>query len=96
MLTWLDGSINFANNIGIEDINLDSLINRIKDSNIEEIIIAMNQTTSGELTTRYIKKLLENSNIKISRIANGVPVGADISYSDEFTLSTALKQRVIF
>jgi recombination protein RecR len=89
----LDGSINFAAGVGVEDINIQSLIERVKQGEVKELIIATNATTEGETTARYIKALLDDYDIFISRIAHGLPFGADISYADEMTLLKAIEGR---
>lgn len=91
----LHGAINFANNIGVEDLTINHLIEKVKNNNIKEIILATNATTTGETTARYIKKLLENTNCNVTRLAHGLPVGQDISYTDEMTLKRAIDGRVI-
>ena len=89
----LDGAINFASGIGVDDININTLIDRVKEGNIKELIIATNATTEGETTARYIKVLLEEYDVYVSRIAHGLPFGADISYADEMTLLKAIEGR---
>ena len=89
----LDGAINFASGIGVEDININSLIERVKQGEVKELIIATNATTEGETTARYIKVLLEDYEVLISRIAHGLPFGGDISYADEMTLLKAIEGR---
>ncbi|MFI3251721.1 MAG: recombination mediator RecR [bacterium] len=89
----LNGAINFANNIGVDDLNIDSLIKRINEFNVKEIILATNATTTGETTAKYINKLLENSDCNVTRLAHGLPVGGDISYTDEVTLKRAIDGR---
>lgn len=89
----LNGAINFQKGIGIEDLEISSLIERAKNSNIKEIIIATNATLEGETTARYIKTLLEGTNCNITRIAHGLPVGGDINYADEVTVLKALEGR---
>lgn len=89
----LNGAISFQNGIGVEDIEIASLISRVKNENIKEIIIATNATLEGETTARYIKALLEGENVNITRIAHGLPVGGDISYADEVTVLKALEGR---
>ncbi|MEF9920382.1 MAG: recombination mediator RecR [Erysipelotrichaceae bacterium] len=88
----LGGVINTAKGILPDDINIDSLINRI-DENTKEVIIATNPTVEGETTALYLSKLLENKNIKITRIAHGLPMGGHIDYADELTLIKALEGR---
>ena len=89
----LGGAISFQNGIGVEDIEIASLIKRVKDEEIKEVIIATNATLEGETTARYIKTLLEDSDANITRIAHGLPVGGDISYADEITVLKALEGR---
>jgi len=89
----LGGAINFAAGIGVEDININSLIERVKENTIKEIILATNATTEGETTARYIKVMLEDFDVLVSRIAHGLPFGGDISYADEMTLLKAIEGR---
>ncbi len=89
----LNGAINFQKGIGVEDLEIGSLIERAKSSDIKEIIIATNATLEGETTARYIKTLLEDTNCAITRIAHGLPVGGDINYADEVTVLKALEGR---
>ena len=89
----LDGAINFAAGIGVDDINIQSLINRVASGEVKELILATNATTEGETTARYIKVMLEEYDILISRIAHGLPFGGDISYADEMTLLKAIEGR---
>lgn len=89
----LGGAISFQNGIGIEDLEIESLIKRVKEEDIKELIIATNATLEGETTARYIKALLEDYDIKITRIAHGLPVGGDITYADEVTVLKALEGR---
>lgn len=89
----LHGAIAITRGIGPEDIKIRELVNRL-DESINEIIIATNPTVEGDVTAVYINKMLKPLNIKITRIANGVPVGSDLEYIDEITLSRALDGRV--
>lgn len=91
----LNGSINPSKGIGIKDINLDSLTKRIEEGNIKEVILATNPTLDGETTSLFIFKLLQKYPITISRLANGLPMGAQLDYADELTLSKALEGRNI-
>lgn len=90
----LQGVISPLDGIGANDIRIRELINRISQNDIEEIILALNPTVEGEATSLYISKLLKPFNIKISRIAMGLPIGSDLEYADEITLSKALECRV--
>jgi recombination protein RecR len=89
----LDGAINFASGIGVDDINIASLIERVKSGEVKEVILATNATTEGETTARYIKVMLEDYDVLVSRIAHGLPFGGDISYADEMTLLKAIEGR---
>lgn len=90
----LGGAINLSLGIGVDDINIMSLLERVKENNIKEVILATNATTEGETTARYIKILLEDYEVNITRIAHGLPFGADISFADEMTLLKALEGRI--
>ena len=79
--------------ISPQDIKIKELIERLNDDNIEEVILATNPNIEGEATALYISKLLKPIGIKVSRIAHGVPVGADLEFIDEVTLSRALEGR---
>ena len=90
----LHGSISPMNGIGPEDIKIKELLNRIAgEEQIKEIIIATNPRVEGEATAMYLSKLIKPFKIKVTRIAHGVPVGGDIEYADEITLTKALEGR---
>ncbi len=95
----LHGKIDPLNNIGPAEIYIDQLLDRIKNSvngnSIEEVILATNPTMEGEATAMYISKQIkaQSSNVKISRIGRGLPVGADLEYADEITLARAMEGR---
>lgn len=89
----LDGLISPLDNVNPEDININQLIERIKDSEVEEVILAVKPSIEGETTALYISKLLENTNVKVSKIAHGVPIGVDMEYIDTLTLELALEDR---
>lgn len=89
----LDGLISPLDGINPEDIGLDKLIDRIHDEKFEEIIFAFKPSIEGETTSLYIKKILDGLNIKITKLANGVPIGADMEYVDSLTLERALNDR---
>jgi recombination protein RecR len=79
--------------IGPEDINIPDLLKRLQDDEIQEVILATNPNIEGESTAMYISRLLRPTNIKMTRIAHGLPVGGDLEYADEVTLSKALEGR---
>lgn len=92
----LDGLISPIDGINPEDINIESLIQRVKKEKVEELILALRPTIEGETTSLYISKLLENEKVKITKIAHGIPLGADIDYVDSLTLEMALENRLDF
>ena len=89
----LGGLISPLEGIGPEDINIDKLLSRIDKEDIEELILALKPSIEGETTMQYIKKVLENKNIKVTRIATGIPIGTDIEYIDSMTLEFAFEGR---
>ncbi len=89
----LHGAISPMDGIGPDDINLKSLIVRLQDETVKEIIIATNPNIEGEATAMYIARLIKPSGIKVSRIAHGIPVGGDLEYADEVTLLKAVEGR---
>lgn len=89
----LGGLISPIDDINPEDLNIESLINDRISANTEEIILAINPSIEGETTSLYIKKLLENKNIKISRLSYGIPIGSDIEYLDPYAVIKALEDR---
>jgi len=89
----LDGLISPIDGINPEDINIPNLIERVKKDKVKEIILALKPSIEGETTALYISKMLEDTDIKISKIAHGVPMGADIDYVDSLTLEMALENR---
>lgn len=89
----LHGAISPMDGIGPEDINVPDLINRLKDEEVEELILATNPNIEGEATAMYISRLVKPSGIRTTRIAHGLPVGGDLEYADEVTLSKALEGR---
>ncbi|MGF6376451.1 recombination protein RecR [Clostridiales Family XIII bacterium PM5-7] len=89
----LHGAISPMDGIGPEDINLKQLIVRLQNSQVKEIILATNPNIEGEATAMYIARLIKPSGIKVSRIANGIPVGGDLEYADEVTLLKAVEGR---
>lgn len=89
----LNGLISPIDNVTPEDINIPSLIKRITDGNYKEVIIAIKSTIEGETTSSYIKRLLKDSGVLVTRIANGIPIGAEIDYIDSMTLEMAFENR---
>ena len=91
----IDNLISPLDGINPEDIGLEKLLKRIKENNFKEIIIAVKPSIEGETTSLYIKKILEGLDIKVTRIASGIPIGADIEYIDAITLERALTDRKV-
>lgn len=89
----LHGVISPMNGIGPEDITIKELISRMGDGKVKEVIMATNPTVEGEATAMYISRLLKPMGVSVSRLAYGVPVGADLEYADEVTLTRALEGR---
>ena len=90
----LHGSISPMNGVGPDDIKIKELLNRLGESSgVKEIIIATNPRVEGEATAMYLSKLIKPLGIKVTRIAHGIPVGGDLEYTDEVTLSKALEGR---
>ena len=79
--------------VGPEDINVVTLLTRLHDERVQELILATNPTIEGEATAMYISRLVKPSGIRTTRIAHGLPVGGDLEYADEVTLSKALEGR---
>ena len=89
----IGGLISPLDGINPENINLNTLKKRIKDENIKEVILAIKPSIEGETTALYISKMLEGEPIKITKIAHGIPMGADIDYIDPLTLEIAMEDR---
>ncbi len=94
----LGGTLSPLDGIGPEDLNIISLVNRMTadDNQVREIIIAVNATVEGQTTAHYITDQLEGVDVRITRLAHGVPVGGELDYLDEGTLSAAIKSRSAF
>jgi recombination protein RecR len=90
----LNGLISPIEGINPEDLNIPSLLNRITD-NVKEIVIALNPSIEGEVTSMYIQKILEQKNVKVSRLSYGIPIGSDIEYLDPIMMSKALEDRKV-
>ena len=90
VLAW---RISPMDGIGPEDINIPDLLKRLQDETVQEVILATNPNIEGEATAMYISRFLKPSGIKVTRIAHGLPVGGDLEYADEVTLSKAIEGR---
>ena len=89
----LGGLISPLEGINPEDINLESLINRVKENNVKEVIVVLKPSIEGETTMQYIKKILSKYDVRVSKIPIGIPMGTDIEYIDSMTLEMAFEDR---
>ncbi len=89
----LHGALSPINGIGPDELKLKNLLERLREGNVQEIILATNPNVEGEATAIYLAKLLKPIGIKVSRIALGLPVGSDLEFADEVTMSKALQHR---
>lgn len=87
------GALSPIDGITPDRLKIGELVNRVQTEGVEEIILATNPNTKGEMTARYITEILKSFNIRITRIAYGLPIGSDIEFADEVTLSKALEGR---
>lgn len=92
----LGGALSPINNIGVDNLKIKELIDRVKTGEVKEIIVATNPTPSGDTTAAYIARVLEPYEVEVSRLAYGIPVGGDIEYADEVTLLRAMEGRRYF
>jgi recombination protein RecR len=92
----LGGTLSPLDGIGPQDISIDALITRVHDAAVKEVILALNATVDGQTTAHYITDLLHGTTVKVTRLAHGVPVGGELDYLDEGTLSAAIRQRTPF
>lgn len=89
----LHGLISPMDNVGPDDVKMKELLNRLEDDQVKEIIIATNPTVEGEATALYLSRLIKPLGIKVTRIAHGIPIGGDLEYFDEVTISKAMENR---
>jgi len=89
----LGGALSPLNGVGPDQLNIKSLLERLKKGTVEEIIIATNPTTEGEATAVYLSKLIKPLGVRVTRIGMGIPVGSDLEYADEVTMSKAMEGR---
>ena len=92
----LGGTLSPLDGVGPQDLSIDALVTRVHADKITEVILALNATVDGQTTAHYITDMLAGSNVKVTRLAHGVPVGGELDYLDEGTLSAAIKQRTLF
>ena len=89
----LHGSISPMNGVGPDDIKIKELLSRLMEGEVKEVILATNPRVEGEATAMYLSKLIKPLGVKVTRIAHGIPVGGDLEYTDEITLTKALEGR---
>ena len=92
----LGGTLSPLDGVGPSDLAIDPLISRAHDETVKEVVLALNATVDGQTTAHYITDLLQNADVKVTRLAHGVPVGGELDYLDEGTLSAAMRQRTLF
>ncbi len=89
----LHGTLSPLHGVGPEHLRMGTLLNRVQANEVDEVILATNPTVEGEATAVYLADLLHSANVKVTRIATGVPAGSDIEYADEVTMSRAIEGR---
>lgn len=92
----LGGTLSALDGIGPDDLNIASLVNRAHEPEVKEVVLALSATVDGQTTAHYITDLLRGADVKVTRLAHGVPVGGELDYLDEGTLSAAIRQRTLF
>jgi recombination protein RecR len=89
----LGGTLSPLDGVGPQDLSIDALISRAHDSEVKEVILALNATVDGQTTAHYITDLLHGAKVTVTRLAHGVPVGGELDYLDDGTLATAIRSR---
>src|SRR5499427_3718921 len=92
----LGATLSPLDGVGPQDLTIDALVKRAHESAVTEVILALNATVDGQTTAHYITDLLHDANVKVTRLAHGVPVGGELDYLDEGTLAAAIRQRTTF
>jgi len=92
----LGGTLSPLDGVGPQDLSIDALVARAHEGQVSEIVLALNATVDGQTTAHYITDLLQEANVRVTRLAHGVPVGGELDYLDEGTLSAAMRQRTLF
>jgi len=92
----LGATLSPLDGIGPQDLTIDALVTRAQVPEVTEIILALNATVDGQTTAHYVTDMLQDANVKVTRLAHGVPVGGELDYLDEGTLSAAMRQRTLF
>jgi recombination protein RecR len=92
----LGGTLSPLDGVGPQELSIDALVSRAHDPTVKEIILALNATVDGQTTAHYITDLMQDANVKVTRLAHGVPVGGELDYLDEGTLAAAIRSRTPF
>ena len=92
----LGGTLSPLDGVGPDDLNLASLVARVREGETKEVLLALNATVDGQTTAHYVTDLLRDTGVKVTRLAHGVPVGGELDYLDEGTLAAAVRQRTEF
>jgi recombination protein RecR len=92
----LGGTLSPLDGVGPDNLSIAALVNRAHDPAVGEIVLALNATVDGQSTAHYITDLLQEANVKVTRLAHGVPVGGELDYLDEGTLAAAIRSRTPF
>lgn len=92
----LGGTLSPLDGVGPQDLSIDALVARAHADEVKEVVLALNATVDGQTTAHYITDLLQDANVRVTRLAHGVPVGGELDYLDEGTLSAAMRQRTLF
>ena len=92
----LGGTLSPLDGVGPDDLTIDALVSRAHDKSVGEIVLALNATVDGQTTAHYITDLVHNADVRVTRLAHGVPVGGELDYLDEGTLAAAIRQRTPF
>ncbi|MDB5544393.1 MAG: recR [Hyphomicrobiales bacterium] len=92
----LGGTLSPLDGVGPKDLNLGSLVDRVQSSGVREVILAVNATVDGQTTAHYVTDMLSAQNVRVTRLAHGVPVGGELDYLDDGTLAAAIRQRTDF
>lgn len=92
----LGATLSPLDGIGPQDLTIDALSTRAREPEVKEIVLALNATVDGQTTAHYITDLLQDADVRVTRLAHGVPVGGELDYLDEGTLTAAMRQRTLF
>ncbi len=92
----LGGTLSPLDGVGPQDLNIESLVTRVRDGGVREVILAVNATADGQTTAHYVTDLLAGTGVAVTRLAHGVPVGGELDYLDEGTISAAIRSRTSF